>query len=167
MSLTTCRLTAASLTLAAALVGAAGAAPALASTLPLTSTARTSSTAPSPTSFVDLPTQPLPAAGRSQTFTVSYRNDTAADQTVAPQVLVESPDAGPFLTPSDIRLEQAGQDGALTPVTVGSQTGTLFTDLTSAERTLHPGETLTQQYRITTTTPTATGTLHPRTALYN
>jgi hypothetical protein len=51
-------------------------------------------------------------------------------------------------------------------VETASQTGTLFTDLTSAQRTLHPGQTLTQVYRITVVDPDAQGTVQPRIALY-
>ncbi len=46
------------------------------------------------------------------------------------------------------------------------QTGTLFTDLTTTQRTLSPGETLTERYRVTVLNPSAQGTLHPRVALY-
>ncbi|MFE9440400.1 hypothetical protein ACFYO2_15565 [Streptomyces sp. NPDC006602] len=51
-----------------------------------------------PVDFVDLPASPLAADGQSHEVTVTYRNESSADQTVAPQLLVESPDAGPFLT---------------------------------------------------------------------
>ncbi|MFF4500201.1 signal peptide protein [Streptomyces sp. NPDC001401] len=119
-----------------------------------------------PTSFVDLPTSALPAAGSQHVFTVTYRNDSSADRTAAPQLLVESPDAGPFLAPSDIKLERLKADGCWEAVQVGTQTGTLFTDLSTAQRTLHAGETLTQVYRLTVVNPQAKGTVAPRVALF-
>ncbi|MET7354082.1 hypothetical protein [Streptomyces mirabilis] len=105
MSSTDRRLGRPTLALTAALVGVgmAGAAPALASTAPVAST---SATALVPADFVDAPARALPAAGQSHTFTVSYRNDSSVDQVVAPQILVESPDAGPYLAPADIRVER-------------------------------------------------------------
>jgi hypothetical protein len=107
------------------------------------------------------------ADGEQHQVTVTYRNDTAADRTVAPQLLLESPDAGPFLEPSDVVVERRTAHGCWRPVPTASQTGTLFTDLTTAQRTLHAGRTLTQVYRITVTNPAAQGTVLPRIALYN
>ncbi|MFD9038982.1 signal peptide protein [Streptomyces bottropensis] len=121
----------------------------------------------SPTGFVDLRTRPLPADSRQHTFTVTYRNDAATDRTVAPQLLVVSPDTGPFLSPSDITLEHRQTDGCWEAVEVGTQTGTLFTDLSTARRTLHPGQTLTEVYRLTVITPHAKTTVAPRVALYD
>ncbi|MFD9136496.1 signal peptide protein [Streptomyces bottropensis] len=121
----------------------------------------------SPTGFVDLRTRPLPADSRQHTFTVTYRNDAATDRTVAPQLLVVSPDTGPFLSPSDITLEHRQTDGCWETVKVGTQTGTLFTDLSTARRTLHPGQTLTEVYRLTVITPHAKTTVAPRVALYD
>ncbi|MER6958859.1 signal peptide protein [Streptomyces sp. NPDC000618] len=144
-------------------IGVAGASPALASTAPVAST---SATALVPVDFLDAPTRALPAAGQSHTFTVSYRNDSSVDQVVAPQILVESPDAGPYLAPADIKVERRGADGYREVVSVGSQTGTLFTDLVAAQHTLRPGETLTERYRVTVIAPGAAGTVQPRVALY-
>ncbi len=118
------------------------------------------------TGFVDLPTSPLPADSREHRFTVTYRNDSSVDQTVAPQLLVESPDAGPFLDPSDVKVERRTATGCWEAVQLGSQTGTLYTDLSTAQRTLHAGDTLTEQYRLTVLDPDAEGTVHPRVALY-
>ncbi|MFF9808194.1 signal peptide protein [Streptomyces coeruleorubidus] len=157
------RLRGATLALTAALVGVAGAAPALASTAPAAST---STAALVPVDFVDAPGRALPAAGQSHTFTVSYRNDSSVDQVVAPQILVESPDAGPYLASADIRVERRNAAGDREIVPVGSQTGTLFTDLVAAQRTLRPGETLTERYRVTVIAPGAAGTVQPRVALY-
>ncbi|MFE3857043.1 signal peptide protein [Streptomyces griseorubiginosus] len=150
-----------------ALAGLAAAGPAAAAT-----PAKTAGVAPAqqtavPTDFVDLPTTVLVADGTRHEVTVTYRNDTPADLTVAPQLLLESPDTGPFLTPSDVVVEQRTAHGCWRPVETASQTGTLFTDLTTAQHTLHPGETLTQVYRITVTNPAARGTVQPRVALYN
>jgi hypothetical protein len=122
---------------------------------------------PVPTDFVDLRTSPLPADSRQHTSTVTYRNDAATDRTVAPQLLVVSPDAGPFLSPSDITLERRKTDGCWEAVQVGTQTGTLFTDLSTARRTLHRGQTLTEVYRLTVVTPHAKSTVAPRVALYD
>nr|WP_203615038.1 hypothetical protein [Streptomyces sp. SID13726] len=120
-----------------------------------------------PVDFVDRPATALTADGKHHKVTVTYRNDTAADRAVAPQLLLESPDAGPFLTPSDVLVEQRTADGCWQPVQTASQTGTLFTDLPSAQHTLHPGETLTRTYRITVLNPQAQGTVQPRVALYS
>ncbi|MGC9538358.1 signal peptide protein [Streptomyces sp. UG1] len=120
-----------------------------------------------PTGFVDLPTTPLPADGSQHEFTVTYRNDGTTDRTVAPQLLVLSPDAGPFLAPADIKLERCTAHGCWESAEVGTQTGTLFTDLATARRTLPAGETLTQVYRITVVNPKAEGTVAPRVALYD
>ncbi|MEE1788462.1 signal peptide protein [Streptomyces sp. SP17BM10] len=120
----------------------------------------------SPVGFVNLPTSPLPSDRTPHRFTVSYRNPSPTDRTVAPQVLVESPDQGPFLVTSDIRLELLGSDGRWRVVPLGSQTGTLFTSLTSAKIVLHGHHTLTQHYRLTVLAP-AHGTVEPRIALYS
>ncbi|MET7480241.1 signal peptide protein [Streptomyces sp. NPDC005648] len=157
--------TAAALVLTVALAGVAGAGPALASTAPVAAASSTHVSA-APVDFVDLTAFPLPGAAHAHTFTLGYRNDSAADQIVAPQILLESPDAGPFLSPSDVGLERQKADGCWTAVQLGSQTGTLFTDLPTARRTLHPGETLTERYRLTVTNASVAGTVQPRIALY-
>ncbi|WP_037675091.1 hypothetical protein [Streptomyces griseus] len=160
------RLRVAFLAVVVALTGLAAAGPAAAATH-RAPTARQQQTPAIPTDFVDLPASPLPAAGTgAHEFTVTYRNDSPADRTVAPQLLVESPDAGPFLKPSDIRLERRTADGCWEVVQVGTQTGTLYTDLQAARRTLPAGGTLTQVYRLTVVDPRAQGTVHPRVALY-
>jgi hypothetical protein len=155
--------------LVVALAGLATVAPAAAATprtVAASSTAAETQTPAVPTDFVDLPTSPLPADARGHEVTVTYRNDSSADETVAPQLLVESPDAGPFLTPTDVKLERRNGTGCWKPVQLASQTGTLYTDLTTAQRTLHPGDTLTAHYRITVTNPQAQGTVHPRVVLF-
>lgn len=159
----------AALALMAALMGVATAGPAMAAT-PQTTTA-TSTALPGqapaiPTEFVDLSTSSLVADDASHEVTVTYRNESSADRTVAPQLLVESPDAGPFLKPTDVQVERRSTTGCWDAVELGSQTGTLFTDLTAAQRTLHAGDTLTEVYRITVLNPEAEGTVHPRVALY-
>ncbi|MDO0913290.1 signal peptide protein [Streptomyces sp. DT2A-34] len=169
MSLKKIRPSVAALALMVALAGLATAGPAAAATsqtTTATSTALTSQTPAIPTEFVDLPTSTLVADDDGHEVTVTYRNASSADRTVAPQLLVESPDAGPFLDPSDIRVERRTATGCWEPVTLGTQTGTLFTDLTTAQRTLHAGGTLTEVYRITVLDPEAEGTVHPRVALY-
>jgi hypothetical protein len=147
------------------LAGLAAAGPAAAAARPGTAAVQAQQQAV-PVDFVDLPAGALVADGKRHKVTVTYRNDTSADRTVAPQLLVESPDAGPFLDPADVVVEQRTPHGCWQPVETASQTGTLFTDLTSAQRTLHPGQTLTQVYRITVVDPDAQGTVQPRIALY-
>ncbi|WP_327744431.1 signal peptide protein [Streptomyces europaeiscabiei] len=152
-------------TAAAAALALAG--PAAAATPRTATTVSTADQASAiPVDFVDLATGPLTADGESHTVTLTYRNDSAADRTVAPQLLVESQDAGPFLDPTDVQVERRTADGCWKAVGLGSQTGTLFTDLTTARRTLPAGGTLTEVYRVTVTDPAAEGTLHPRIALY-
>jgi hypothetical protein len=171
VSLKNSRLRLASVALVVALSGLAMAGPAMAATQQTVAGAPTGAQQEQahaiPTSFVDLPTSPLLAGSAQHEFTVTYRNDSSADRTVAPQLLVESPDAGPFLAPSDIKLERLKADGCWEAVQVGTQTGTLFTDLSTAQRTLHVGETLTQVYRLTVVNPQAKGTVAPRVALFN
>ncbi|WP_200308570.1 hypothetical protein [Streptomyces adelaidensis] len=151
----------------AALAGLALAGPAAAATPRTTAPAAGTQQAPAiPVDFVDLATTPLAADGETHEVTVTYRNDSAADRTVAPQLLVESPDTGPFLDPSDVKVERRTVIGCWTAAELGSQTGTLFTDLSTARITLPAGETLTQVYRLTVTDPAAEGTVHPRIALY-
>ena len=164
MLMNSTRLKAAFVAAAVTLAGLAAAGPAVAA--PTAAAVRAQQPAV-PVDFVDLPASALVADGEQHQVTVTYRNDTAADRTVAPQLLLESPDAGPFLAPSDVVVEQRTAHGCWRPVGTASQTGTLFTDLTSAQRTLHAGETLTQVYRITVTNPAAQGTVLPRIALYH
>ncbi|MCT9075183.1 hypothetical protein [Streptomyces fulvoviolaceus] len=170
MSLKNSRLRLASVILVVALSGLATAGPAIASARQAvagTSTAAREQAPATPTAFVDLPTSPLPTDGEQHEVTVTYRNDSSADRTVAPQLLVESADAGPFLTPADIKLERRTAHGCWEAVQVGTQTGTLFTDLPAAQRTLRAGETLTQVYRLTVVNPQAKGTVAPRLALFD
>ncbi|MGW1667362.1 signal peptide protein [Streptomyces sp. NPDC002324] len=168
MSIKNSRLRFALLAVAVAAAGLALAGPAAAAA-PQTdpTTVSTSTQAPAiPVDFVDLTAVPLTADGESHEVTLTYRNDSAADRTVAPQLLLESPDAGPFLDPADVEVEHRTAGGCWKAVALGSQTGTLFTDLTTARRTLPAGATLTEVYRVTVTDPAAEGTVHPRIALY-
>ncbi|MDH6705640.1 hypothetical protein P3T27_002362 [Kitasatospora sp. MAA19] len=120
--------------------------------------------AAAPASFVDLPDRPLPSDHAAHRITVTYRNDSSADRSVAPQILVESPDNGPFLAPADIKLEVL-TGGHWKTVPLASQTGTLYTDLTQAKLVLHSHHTLTQRYRLTVV-KAGPGTVQPRVALY-
>ncbi|MFH8493890.1 signal peptide protein [Streptomyces coeruleorubidus] len=152
-----------------AVTGLATAGPALAAT-PAAAPAATATSSQAqdpaiPTDFVDLPTSPL-RAGAPQEFTVTYRNTTPTPTTVAPQLLVTSPDTGPFLAPSDIKVERRTGHDCWVAVPLGSQTGTLFTDLVGAERVLGAGETLEERYRVTVLDSEAGGTVEPRVALY-
>ncbi|GGX14444.1 hypothetical protein [Streptomyces lomondensis] len=167
MSSKNSRLRVAFLALAVAVTGLTAAGPALAATPPATAPAAvTAPQEPSlPTDFVDLPTSPL-RADRAHEVTLTYRNDATAARTVAPQLLVMSPDAGPFLAPSDVRVERRTGHGCWVGVPLGSQTGTLYTELTGAQRTLRAGESVTERYRVTVVNPEARGTVLPRVALY-
>ena len=169
MSLKNSRVRLASVALVVALSGLTAAGPAMAATRQPAAAVSTASQVQAPATlsgFVDLPASALPSDSARHEITVTYRNDTSADRTVAPQLLVTSPDEGPFLAPSDIRLERRKADGCWEAVEVGTQTGTLFTDLPTAQRTLHAGETLTEVYRLTVVDPQAKGTVQPRVALY-
>ncbi|MCF1598910.1 hypothetical protein [Streptomyces muensis] len=186
MSLKISRPGVAALALMAALMGVAAAGPAVAATQqtttqttsqtttqaipqtpPAASTALPAQAPAIPTEFVDLSTSPLVADGASHEVTVTYRNDSSADRTVAPQLLMQSPDGGPFLEPADVRVERRTAAGCWEAVELGSQTGTLYTDLVAAQRTLHAGDTLTEVYRITVLDHEAEGTVQPRVALYS
>ena len=152
-----------------AVTGLATAGPALAATPAVTpAVSVTSSQAPDPAipiDFVDLPPSPL-RTDAPQEFTVTYRNAAPTTTSVAPQLLVTSPDTGPFLAPSDIKVERRTGHGCWVSVRVGSRTGTLFTDLVGARRTLGAGETFRERYRVTALNPKAVGTVQPRVALY-
>lgn len=165
MLMNSTRLKVAFVAAAMTLAGLAAAGPAVAAPTAATTAVRAQQ-ASVPVDFVDLPASALVADGEQHQVTLTYRNDTAADLTVAPQLLVESPDAGPFLVPSDVVVERRTAHGCWRPVRTASQTGTLFTDLTGAQRTLHAGESLTQVYRITVVDPDAQGTVQPRIAQY-
>ncbi|GAB2711899.1 hypothetical protein [Kitasatospora kifunensis] len=119
-----------------------------------------------PIDFVEMPARPLPAGQQMHEFTVTYRNGTSTDQVVAPQLLVESPDAGPFLKPSDVKLERLTGAGHWKAVRLASQTGTLYTDLSRVKHRLHSGETLVQRYRLSVVTAGAVGTVGPRAAIF-
>ncbi|MER6712988.1 signal peptide protein [Streptomyces sp. NPDC000877] len=151
------------LALAVAVTGLSAAGPAVAATPP-PATSQTRETEP-PTDFVDLAPSPLRAEG-SRHFTVTYRNSGTTTVMVAPQLLLLSPDAGPYLTPADLTVERRTGHGCWVPVELGSQTGTLYTDLTGAQRRLDAGETLTERYRVTVANPAARGVVQPRVALY-
>ncbi|MFJ8466598.1 signal peptide protein [Streptomyces swartbergensis] len=152
-----------------AVTGLATAGPALAATPAVTTAVSVPSSQAQdpaiPTDFVILPTSPL-RADAPQEFTVTYRNTTSTPTTVAPQLLVTSPDTGPFLAPSDLKVERRTAHGCWVAVPLGSQTGTLFTDLVGAQRVLGAGETLKERYRVTVLDPEAVGTVEPRVALY-
>ncbi|MET9523051.1 signal peptide protein [Streptomyces coeruleorubidus] len=169
MSSKNSRISVALLAAVIAVTGLATAGPALAATpavAPAVTVTPSQAQDPAiPTDFVDLPTSPL-RADAPQELTVTYRNTTSAPTTVAPQLLVTSPDTGPFLAPSDIKVERRTGHGCWVAVRLGSQTGTLFTDLVGAERELGAGETLEERYRVTVLDPEAGGTVEPRVALY-
>ncbi|MDG9712272.1 signal peptide protein [Streptomyces sp. DH10] len=169
MSSKNSRIRVALLAAVVAVTGLAAAGPALAATpagTPAVTVTSSQAQDPAiPTDFVNLPTSPL-RADAPQEFTVTYRNTTSAPTTVAPQLLVTSLDTGPFLAPSDIKVERRTGHGCWVAVPLGSQTGTLFTDLVGAERALGAGETLAERYRVTVLRPEAGGTVEPRVALY-
>ncbi|MET9678819.1 signal peptide protein [Streptomyces coeruleorubidus] len=144
---------------------ALAAAPAVTDAVTVTSSRAQAPDPAIPTDFVNLPASPL-RVGAPQEFTVTYRNTTSAATTVAPQLLVTSPDTGPFLAPSDLKVERRTGHGCWVTVPLGSQTGTLFTDLVGAQRVLGAGETLKERYRVTVLDAEAVGTVEPRVALY-
>ncbi|WP_327064699.1 signal peptide protein [Kitasatospora sp. NBC_01250] len=156
---------AAAVTVAAAVVSTG---PAMAAAPPTAVASAASDRFPvAPTDFVNLPASPLATGHQTLGYTVTYRNTTSTDQIVAPQLLVLSPDAGPFLQPSDVQVQQLTGSGQWRTVQLGTQTGTLYTNLTRAKERLHSGETLVQHYRLTVITTGAVGTVAPRVALYS
>ncbi|MGW0708092.1 signal peptide protein [Streptomyces sp. NPDC002643] len=164
------RLRIAVASIAVAVAGLAMAGPAAAATPQVSATASVTAeneTVAVPTSFVDLPTTALASDAQPQEITLTYRNESTKPREVAPQLLLESPDQGPFLTPTDIKLEHRTPSGCWEPVELGTQTGTLFTDLVTSNRELAAGETLTETYRVTVTKAGVEGTVHPRVALFD
>lgn len=151
---------------AAAAPPAAAATAATAAAVSGPAAAAVSGPAAAPVRFVELPDSALPADRAPHRITFSYRNDTPTDQTIAPQILVESPQRGPFLSTSDVRLELRGTDGRWHTVPLASQTGTLYTALIPAKIVLHSGHTLTESYRLTVLHGPARGTVEPRIAVY-
>ncbi|MFI2608387.1 signal peptide protein [Kitasatospora sp. NPDC018619] len=126
-----------------------------------------SATGAVPVGFVNEAASPLPSDHGQRTVTVTYRNDSPADRTVAPQILVESPAKGPFLDPSSIRLDVLSADGHWRTLPLASQGGTLYTRLDTARVVLHGHHTLTERYRVTVVgTAPVQGTVEPRVALY-
>ncbi|MFJ6617959.1 signal peptide protein [Kitasatospora sp. NPDC091335] len=147
-----------------ALAAALAALPAALLTAP--AQAQTATGAP-PVGFVELPASSLPSGHATRALTVTYRNDASTDRTVAPQILVESPATGPFLSPSSIRLEAQSPDGHWHTTPLASQTGTLYTALVPAKVVLHGHRTLTEHYRITVVASAPVqGTVEPRVAVY-
>ncbi|MFH8387394.1 hypothetical protein ACH4E7_41935 [Kitasatospora sp. NPDC018058] len=119
--------------------------------------------------IVSLPAHQIGADHRPHEFTVRYADDTHLAQ--AQQILVLSPEHGPYLQSDDIRLERF--DTATRhwePVNLDSQTGTLYTRIPLTGRTLTHGGDTAIRYRITLQhdLPTAPRhlTVQPRTVLY-
>ena len=103
-----------------------------------------------PYEFVDLTAGPLIADGRAHEVDTHYRNNSAAPVTVAPQILVESGDRGPYLAPGDIRLERLDvSTHHWDAVPLDEQTGTLFTAIPRTGQALPAGAELDTQWRLT------------------
>lgn len=122
--------------------------------------------------IVDLPTLPVVENYQGHEFTVSYRNDSNQPKTVSSQILVESPDYGPFLQPADVRLQLLNPaTGHWHTVPLGAQTGTLYSTIPAAGRRLLPGRTVSRRYRLTVVAPAPGGTawnavILPRIVIY-
>ncbi|MFI9322569.1 hypothetical protein ACIGXI_22695 [Kitasatospora aureofaciens] len=119
--------------------------------------------------IASLPAQRIAADHRPHEFTVRYAGDTRLAQ--AQQILVLSPEHGPYLQSEDIRLEWF--DDATRhwePAALDSQTGTLYTRIPLTGRILTHGGDTAIRYRITLQhdLPTAPRhlTVQPRTVLY-
>ncbi|MFD9789391.1 signal peptide protein [Streptomyces sp. NPDC059070] len=117
-----------------------------------------------PDHFVDVPGHTPALSPRAVEFDLDYRNRGDHARRAAPQVLIESPDHGPYLRPGDVLLEHRTADGSWQPVRLASQTGTLYTSLTGAHRCVPAAGTLHERYRISAT-PGAQGSLHLRVAV--
>ncbi|MGF1430397.1 signal peptide protein [Kitasatospora sp. LaBMicrA B282] len=130
-----------------------------------TTTAPATAVAASPTGFLNLPTSLLPTDRAPHEISFQYRNDSAGDQSIAPQVLIESPVGGPFLVPTAVSLQVETSDGSWLPLPLGIETGTLYTNLIPAKLVLHSHHTLTEHYRLTVLSPSL-GTVAPRIAFY-
>ncbi|MFF2149317.1 hypothetical protein [Kitasatospora sp. NPDC058190] len=159
----------------AAALGASGQAMAAPAPAPATASASAShpssaaATADTGLRIVSLPTHRIGTDHRPHEFTVHYAGDTRLAQ--AQQILVLSPDHGPYLQSGDIRLERF--DDATRhwePVTLDSQTGTLYTRIPLTGHVLTDGDNTAVRYRITLQhdLPTAPRhlTVQPRTILY-
>lgn len=117
--------------------------------------------------FVDMPSSDLPDDRDTHEVEITYRNESGADRTVAPQVLFVSPDKGPYLKPSDIKVERLTGTGSWEPVDLASQAGSLYTALPLTKRPLADGETLTEKFRYSLVTEGAAGTVLPRVAIFD
>ncbi|MET8629543.1 hypothetical protein ABZW30_38400 [Kitasatospora sp. NPDC004669] len=147
----------------------AATAPAPAAAAASHSSSSTAATADTGLRIVSLPTHRIGADHRPHEFTVRYSGDTRLAQ--AQQILVLSPEHGPYLQSDDIRLEWF--DDATRrwePVDLGSQTGTLYTRIPLTGHILTHGGDTAIRYRITLQhdLPTAPRhlTVQPRTILY-
>ncbi|MFB7669316.1 hypothetical protein ACFC1R_36300 [Kitasatospora sp. NPDC056138] len=119
--------------------------------------------------IASLPVHQVGADHRPHEFTVRYAGDTRLAQAV--QILVLSPEHGPYLQADDIRLEWF--DTATRHwerVDLDSQTGTLYTHIPLTGRILADGGNTAIRYRITLRhdLPTAPQhlTVQPRSILY-
>ncbi|MBO1414909.1 hypothetical protein [Streptomyces sp. FH025] len=118
--------------------------------------------------IVPLPAHRIGADQRPQEFTVRYTDGTSLPQAL--QILVVSPEHGPYLQTGDVRLERFDATTRhWEPVDLGSQTGTLYTRIPPTGRIHADGDT-TVRFRITATHDLPATlqplTVQPRSILY-
>jgi hypothetical protein len=111
-----------------------------------------------------LPSQPVFAAGGpAQEFTVRLAAGTSSFQSVAQQILVETPEAGPNFASPDNAVLELYDPAAKTwqRLTLGQQTGTLFTTIPTSGTPLNGGSVQEVRYRLafTKATPAMNGPL--------
>ncbi|MFD7082208.1 signal peptide protein [Streptomyces sp. NPDC059918] len=114
--------------------------------------------------FEDMDLRDLLDDGETHEVEITYRNASDTEKTVAPQVLFVSPG---YLKPSDIKVERLTGTGSWEPVTLASQTGSLYTGLPLTKRSLAGGETLTERFRYSVVTEGTAGTVLPRVAIFD
>ncbi|MEU1276437.1 hypothetical protein [Streptomyces sp. NPDC005799] len=100
---------------------------------------------------------------------ISYQNLSDKPVTVSPQILVESPDGGPFLAPSDVWLRRYdAATGQWQHAWLGTQTGTLFTRIPNHGQQLGAGDSLEADYQLVVKSRNAFSALiQPKVVVYN
>ncbi|MFE5534821.1 signal peptide protein [Streptomyces sp. NPDC056492] len=109
---------------------------------------------------------PMPADQKQHEVTVTYLNESPVEEEVGPQIVFASPDEGPYLKPSDIKLERFTEAGGWEPVKLLSQSGSLYTELSLAKRQLPENQTLTERFRFSVVTAGAVGTVYTQVAIF-
>ncbi|MFI9273389.1 hypothetical protein ACIGXM_22110 [Kitasatospora sp. NPDC052896] len=115
---------------------------------PVAAVSRAGATDDSTLRIGSLPLHRIPADHRAHEFSVFYDRGTQAPQAL--QILVLSPEHGPYLQADDVRLDWFNPATRhWEPQALESQTGTLYTPIPPIGNVLTDGGTTTARYRLT------------------